>query len=652
MAHRRLFKQRQKQRITFRQVLLATVILITLIGGGIGTFLLLHMEEESNAFTLNDMVLTKVEVFQPEAKVYKGSSNSVVLHIVISTTGNNTPLVLKNMSFNARGTTKPWSNHIATARLWSTGSNPEFHISDGVGVSVDIQQVSDRDFVFMANRTLSNGKNHFWLTYDLNTGNEMRDVVIDAELIGCKVGGLEYRPDISSPAGGIAVHDNETWFAYRDGDLADLRIWNSKRDGTGSKPETLNDTGAVYIVLAGRSISNDLGIKFSDILIEGGARLYSSSPLRSRQITVRANGILRFDSRERIKDMPARIFLEPNATFVHNNEGILPPTLIMAGSSNLWLLKKPERSFMSGKFQAGNLIIGFSTPVAYNIAEIGNTIHGDLIISNKKDQSFIYYAGEDTLNIDGNLQVSDGYFGTSYGDFMNIIQVHESLVCINGKFHNQISAGRKGTAQIFVGKDVMITDSDFNLSNAGTTPATIRLTSASAHIWRQNGAVTSTGNVTLEPRGELSLSGQMFGPLTENCELRITRNSKLQCNTTIIRGRGSFTLEDYAQISIGHPEGLNSLVDAGNIQTGIRQFSSKASYTFTGSAAIQRTGKFNTAEGVCQTGQVIIDLVNPNGLLILDQNISVSDRLLKKSGNVVQNNFELLTGRNGTVSLH
>jgi hypothetical protein len=652
MAHRRLFKQRQKQRITLRQILLTTVILVTLIGGGAATLLFLHVEEESSAFTLNDMVVTKIDVLQPQEKVYKGSSNTVILHVVINTTGNNTPLVLKNMMFSARGTTRPWREHISTARLWYTGTNPDFHISDGVGVSVDLSKSSEENLIFTGNRTLACGKNHFWLSYDLNPNSESRGVEVDGELISCKIGGLEYRPDINSPSGVIPVHDNESWFAYRDGDLADLRIWNSKRDGTGNSPENLNDTTAVYIILAGRSLSNDLGIKISDILIEGGARLYSTGPLRSRQVTVKANGILRFDSEERIKDLPARIQLEPNSTFVHNNGGILPPTLSMARASNLWLLREPKRSFMSGKFQPGNVIVGFTTEVAYNIGEIGSTINGDLIISNKSDKSFIYYAGPDTLTIQGNLQVNDGFFGASYGDFMNIIQIHESLICTNGKFHNQVTSDRKGTAEILVGKDVVISDCDFRLSDERSNPATIRLIAGSTHIWRQNGPVASPGNVILEPRGILSLSGKTFGPLNGTCGLRVMKNSEINCNTAIVTGIGEFLLDDFAKITIAHPEGLNSVVNAGNIQTGQRVFSQKAIYEFTGSAAIQRTGVFNTLDDECVTGQLIINLANPNGILVLDKNIRVTDRLLKKSGNVVQNNYEMITGGQESVSLH
>ncbi len=652
MAHRRLFKHRQRQRITFRQILLASVILITLIGGGAGTFLFLHIEDESAAFTLNDMVITKVEVLQPCEKVYKGSSNTVILHVVISTTGNNTPLELKSMKFSARGTSKPWVDHISTARLWYTGVQSDFHISDGVGVSVDITNDPGQHLEFIANKQLAAGKNHFWLTYDLNPNSKSRNVEVDAELISCKVGGLEYRPDISSPAGSIAVHDNESWFAYRDGDLADLKIWNSRRDGTGSTPASLNDSGAVYIILAGRTVTNGLGLKCSDILLEGGARLHSSSPLRSHHVTVRANGILRFDSDERVKDMPARISLEPNSTYVHNNDGMLPPTLAMSGSSNLWLQKKPARSFMSGKFQTGNLIIGFSTSTPYNVAEIGSSIHGDLIISNQRHKSFVYYAGQDTLKVKGNLQVNNGYFGTSYGDFMNIIQVHESLVCSNAKLHNQVTTNRQGTAEIRIGKDVMIVKSDFNLSNEGTVPASIRLISGNKHLWRQDEPVVSTGNVLVEPGGELTLSGSVFGPVTSNCQMRIMKNSVLDCGTTTVKGMGSFLIDNYAQIMVAHPEGLNSDTNEGNIQTTQRTFAPKATYIYTGSAAIQRTGKFHTLDGSCQTGQMIIDLRNPNGILVLDQDIIVHDRFIKKSGNVVQNNFEIMTGNAGSVSLH
>lgn len=652
MAHRRLFKHRQRQRITFRQILLTSVILITLVGGGAGTFLFLHIEEESSAFTLNDMVLTKVEVLQPGEKVYKGSSNTVILHVVISTTGNNTPLELKNMKFNARGTTKPLVDHISTARLWYTGTQPEFHISDGVGVSADITNDPRQDLVFTANKQLAAGKNHFWLTYDLNPNSSSRNIVVDAELISCRVGGLEYRPDINSPAAGIEVHDNESWFAYRDGDLADLKIWNSRRDGTGISPTSLNDSDAVYIILAGRTVTNSLGLKCSDILLEGGARLHSSSPLRSRHVTVRSNGILRFDSEERMKDMPARISLEPNSTFVHNNEGLLPPTLAMSGSSNLWLQKKPARSFMSGKFQPGNLIIGFKTPTPFNLAEIGSSINGDLIISNHRDQSFVYYAGQDTLNIKGSLQVSNGYFGTSYGDFMNIIQIHENLVCTNAKLLNQVTANRQGTAEILIGKDVLIVRSYFDLSNEGTVPATIRLNSENSHLWRQNEPVSSTGNVILDHGGELALSGAVFGPVTGNCQLRIMKNSKLDCGLTIVKGEGSFLMDNYAQIMIAHPGGINSESNEGNIQTAQRSYAPKGTYTYTGSAAIQRTGKFHTMDGACHTAQVIIDLRNPNGILVLDQDIIVHDRLMKKSGNVVQNNFEILTENPGSVSLH
>jgi putative BNR repeat neuraminidase len=640
MAHRRLFKHKQRQRLSIRNVLIVSAVSTAFIAGGLAVYLFSTSTDQSNASPHDSMVMSKMKVSQPKSAFYRGSANNVILKIKITTAGATSPLKINKLIFNMRGSTKPYKNYISNARLWYTGSSYNFSPDKAVGMSVNNTQFEDGNFQFDDMQQLSKGDNYFWLTYNLTDNHINSKSLVDAELISVKIGSLTYRPDIASPAGAIELSGTDVWFAAYNGDMADINTWNSKKDGSGSSPNKLESSGAVFIIPPGRSMTNNIGASLSTVIIENESRLFSSAKLKCKEIIVKEKGILRIDKELPIGDMPAFINVNYHGTYIHNNRGVIPPTIKLSRSSVLWITKQPKASFMAGKFTTGDIIIDFIPNNAFNIHDIGHTINGSLEIKKSSKNDFIYYAGIDTLKISGDLIINGGNFSCTYGDFNSNIEVTGNLVCLQGNLVNQIIPNRKGTSSIILSGNVFVQNGKINLSKLSSIPATIFIKRGSITNWNQsNNSNIKLCNIVLEEKSTLSLTGSQLGTIPDHCKVTVKRNGYLDCKKAKIIGNGTFILSPYAHLGIGHSGGVTSTGADGNIQTLKRIYSSQATFIYNGTGAIQRTGKFSTTPEKEHLGEIKIALRNPNGMLILDQNVTLHSRVNIVSGYLVKNNF-------------
>jgi hypothetical protein len=650
MGHRRLFKQKQRQRISIRNVLVVTAVTSTFLIAGITAFFYTLDTENSDASILDEMVLTDLNVSHPNESHFRGMSNAAVLKININTTGRNTPLNVKELTFSLRGTSVPFNAQIKNLKAWYTGNSQYFNPLNSYGSSLSISDISDDHFEISGSQLLSEGANYFWLTFDYNSPIKTGPTFLDAELIKVKLGSLDYRPNLASPHGNIELIEKEVWYAIADGDISDISNWNTKRDGSGENLKNPNDSNSVYIIPPGRKMTNDLGSSIPLLVIENGSRLFSSTRLKSHQVIVQANGILRIDEALGINDIPAMIEVNPLGTYIHNNDGSIPPTLRCKKGSTIWITHQPTLSFMSGKFNVSNLIMDFNTKGSYNLSQITNLITGDLEIRRSNTSGYIYYAANNKLSIGGDLILSGGNFACTYGDFKSTITINGNLICNSGKLINNVTPGRNGTSTLVLKGNAFINKTNIDLARRNSVPTRIILSGENMK-WHQTGDQANLGNITLSSKSTLKLSGNYLGRIAESCSFEIVNNAFIDCGKTRIIGNGSFVVKEFAKLGFGHPSGIASQGNTGNIQTQIRDFSSKSILIYNGTDAIQKTGVFSTTPLTNHVNELTVHLRNSNGMLVLDQDLSLSSRLNIISGYLVRNEFDILENDQRTTSV-
>jgi photosystem II stability/assembly factor-like uncharacterized protein len=129
------------------------------------------------------------------SKVAPGSFRQEILKVEVLTNGNLTPLSMTSFTFNTNGSTNP-SEDILNAQLFYTGASNAFSTDNLFG---EIVFSPDGEFIIAGNQVLGNGKNHFWLTYDVSASASF-DNVLDAQ---CTSVSLDQPADVlvSDPAG-------------------------------------------------------------------------------------------------------------------------------------------------------------------------------------------------------------------------------------------------------------------------------------------------------------------------------------------------------------------------------------------------------------------------------------------------------------------
>lgn len=126
--------------------------------------------------------------------VLQGGSNQEIIGIEIITTGNGTPLNATSFSISTNGTTN--ISDISNARIWYTGLDSNFSAINQFGATVPAPASTNN---FVGTQALVNGKNYFWLTYNISSTAALGNYV-DAECTSINVGGVKI-PTITAPIG-------------------------------------------------------------------------------------------------------------------------------------------------------------------------------------------------------------------------------------------------------------------------------------------------------------------------------------------------------------------------------------------------------------------------------------------------------------------
>lgn len=143
-----------------------------------------------------NMAFGSTDVTQPmQGNVSTGSSNQGILRIQVVMNGELNPLNATQFVFNTNGSSFP--SDISNARLYYTGSNKLLSTSKLFGTQVNTPSGT---FTINGTQALQKDTNYFWLTYSINSGATLGNVV-DAQCTQMTIGGVTQVPPTLAPTG-------------------------------------------------------------------------------------------------------------------------------------------------------------------------------------------------------------------------------------------------------------------------------------------------------------------------------------------------------------------------------------------------------------------------------------------------------------------
>jgi hypothetical protein len=144
------------------------------------------------------MTFVSADVVRNTDGVSAGALNMPIIRVRVSVSGV-VPASARNFNFARTGTTNPAA--IANAKVYYTGTNPNFSTSNQIGSTINAPVPAT--FSVNQNITLANGDNYFWVAYDIASGAVLGDLLA-AECANVTVADT-IRTLVSPAAGGRTV---------------------------------------------------------------------------------------------------------------------------------------------------------------------------------------------------------------------------------------------------------------------------------------------------------------------------------------------------------------------------------------------------------------------------------------------------------------
>lgn len=596
--------------------------------------------EKEEGFASGGMVFRQVTVTQDTTPVLRGSIHQMVLGVSVETMGKGTPLKAQRFVFQLVGSAASNQKNIENARLWYTGNDPEFSPQEMIGSS--ILKLSSDPLVFLASQELLQGKNHFWLTFDVKADATAPGAWVDASCIEVFVGGVKRMPAKGSPDGRRWIQNNVPYYSMGNYSLNKLASWNSRRDGSGVRPRQLNETRNSYFIQSGHRMISSTGGNFQTLVVERGGELKITAPLRLNALQVAFGGKVQVDSLESEGFQFDEFSMDAGGVYFHNHPGGLPAfnCRFSPGSNQVFF------NYSKGTFNRpivfGSVLFDAQNAPETTVRPENMVVQGDLEFRKTGTNGFHFSQGEG--RIDGNLTVSGGSLTIGKEGHLSMT-VGGGLKILSGCFSGAGYKTGSVSSRLDVYGDVLLLGGQFDL--AGSTSSELNLCGPSLTRWIQRESCrVRLGNVNVRSGHIVAWKGERVGPLSESAGWKIESGGELHCGTTVLEGEGAFLLDDLAVLCIGHPDGLYSLGRKGNIQTDTRHYHSGAIYRYDGAAHPQATGEFKTSPRNQSVRRLIVDKPTSVSVLHLSQDLIVEELCRVQSGDLRQNGFSLTIQNN------
>jgi len=644
MKKRVTYKSRQTVRLKMRAVLVICAVLSGLMIGS--TLIVIQLFENETSMASNDpMVISDIDVFQDTLPILKGTSIQVVLGVKIQTKGKAQHLNLAGLELAARGTTQPYSSFISNARLWSTGNNDFFIPTQQIGPT--LTEIPDENFILTGKQTLQEGDNYFWITFDINQIVGSKALQIDAECISVQIGTLHHDPAVSAPPGARRIQNNQPYYSIGNGDISSLDSWNSTRDGSGKRPTNFNQSNATFHIQSGHILKNNLNACMTYLVVERNGVLLSSSAIKSERLEIHGGGTVVQEKAFLNPDDITQLIIRNGGNYIHRNKGVIPgKTRHLEAYSNIVLNDYSAETFAQ-QIDWGNLIIDATSVSNTEFFNSFKNIRGSLEIRATGKENFLYSTAADTINISGDLVINGGRLALIPVKDILVVNVTKQFDLKSGSFTDALPGkSPKGSVEFNPGTRLYLKAGEFRMTGKHSN---IRFHDEYT-TWIQESVSMILPDITVMPGCTLKLAGKTAGYIAENRNFTVSSTAMLDCGNTTITGKGGFRLEQHGTLATSHIAGIHSDTDAGSIQTKTRYYSSSSDFIFNGSSSPQATGIFTTYPQANTVNQMTISKNTPAGILILQQDLTITGRLIKERGSINKNSHKLESGEQVTAT--
>jgi len=633
-------RQQLKQKTILKMAIVAASASIT----GLVVLLIvvfnMSQNEEGHA-AQSAMTFKTAETFQETSSILRGSSNQKVIKVIVETVGAGKAVKMAAMKFSAKGTTLPVEQNIENARLWFTGNDPNFIPSQQVGLT--ISKLSDRPFEIVTNQDLLSGKNYFWLTVDVKPDANYSSAAIDATCEDFRIGAISYQPLISDPLGKRFIEANIPYYSTGNYSVNNVNAWNSRRDGKGVPPKQLHASRNSYFIQAGHRMISSTGTSLQTLIVERGGDLRITAPLRLNNMSVAYGGVLENDMQESGFHCFNIFNLENGSSYIHNTAGDIPgATCNFEPNSN-------QTFFQLGKLNIenpiawGNVNLDLQNDGLTNIKGAFNHVVGNLEIRRTGATSgFCAVEGSDKMDIDGSLIITGGEFKgvKSASNDKLIINIGKNLVINGGYFSDTDVLNNSGSTCMNVSGDVMMLAGTFNMTRG--TESILKFEKGKSSKWVQKPETNVIlGDILVTKNHELQIKSETMGDITAGHKLTVEPNASIMCGSAVIYGEGEFHLSDQSIIGIGHPQGLASKGQKGNVRTAERYFSSGATYVYYTQSQPQETGVFSTTPNDKTIRCLVLNKEKPGLALTLSSDLVISDKIQIQKGDLKEGDYDL-----------
>ncbi|CAN5476797.1 hypothetical protein BH11BAC2_BH11BAC2_05960 [soil metagenome] len=645
-------KNQIRQHTALRTTLRLTLIAATAAVAGLMVLLIVvfNITQDQIGHAQSSMAFKGAEIIQDSSNVLRGSINQRVVGVIVETSGKGNPCKMNAIVFNARGTSEPVQQNIENARLWYTSGENTFLPTQQVGTTVT--KIDEKNFEFTCNTVLQAGKNYFWLTYDVKPDAATGPGTIDAVCEDIRIGAISYRPIISNPLGKRFTDPNIPYFSMGNFAVNNLGAWNSKRDGSGVTPKQLNATRNSYFIQAGHKMISSTGSSLQTLVVENGGALRITAPLRLNTMYVACGGTVQMDVAVEDYYCFNTFHMQNGGNYIHNNTGYLPGLHCdFDERSNQTFFQYSQGTFPYN-ISWGNVMIDATTPLNLDIQRYFQNVKGDLEIRKTGlSDNGLFSGGSDTMRIGGSFIMSGGNFSGISGkeSTLLLIEVGQNLVMKNGAFTDADRLKNNGKTILRIKGDVMLLGGTFKFDQAKGSLLTFDQDGVTRWIQKSTCTVT-LGDVNICNGHDVIIKGEKMGDLASGNNIVVGSGGRLFCGMFPVSGMGKFFLNDNATLGIGHPDGIYSTGEKGNIQTSSRQFDSGANYCYYTGSQPQQTGVFTTTPEVNTVRRLILDKDRSSQVLSLSQDLNIRDKVSINKGDIKESGFELKLPRMSSSS--
>lgn len=641
MAKRKKFLMQSPQlRLNLR---LAFIIGASSLAGLVALLLVVFnvsKQEYSRAGT-STMQFINAEVLQDTVSAWRGSLNNPIICLVVETRGNVNPVKLNSILVSLNGSMKPFAKNFENITIWSTGGNKNFSMATPV---VSNLNPAENAFKVELNKSLQHGNNYFWITADIKPWAQPNGI-LDAEINSIVVSGTSYLPLIAAPPGNKKIKNNAAFYSTGNGEFSNLEMWNSQRDGHGQMPAQLNKENTCFFIQRGHELTVRQPAEVYATLLEDGAKLTINSALSANELLVSTGGLLQLNEIESVQPKFEKLTLSDGSNYMHNSNARFPAEAAAMAKGSTVVFTNYSPATFDNEFVWGNVLIDAANGIDAEIGRTFKSVKGNLELRNT-GKGILYTQDVSIMSIKGSFIISGGNFeGVRKVNSKLVLNIGGDLIVKSGSLkdvQNDHTPGARSTLN--VNGDVMLLGGITNLGNAMDDGSFINLTgleNTEVKWMQQASAQVMLCNVAIKPEKEVFLKGVKMGELSAGKMITVERNAKLWCAAFPVTGKGRFILMDMATIGIGHPKGINTQKDEGNILTAERSFNSGANYIYYSNSNPQETGNFITAPIDGNVRNIIVKKDAPGQLVVLSKDFFVTEQVKIGMGDLNRGNFRI-----------